>query len=49
MDEIRFVGTGKTRRYTYPVCKKYNLPYEATVIQWIMSCYENRVTTRVIT
>ena len=22
MGEIRFVGTGETRGYTYPVCKK---------------------------
>ena len=22
MGEIRFVGTGETRRYPYPVCKK---------------------------
>ena len=33
MDEIRFVGTGETRRYPYLVCKNISIFHGCTV--WI--------------
>ena len=38
MGEIRFVGTGETRGYPYPVCKKMRVncnSYTVPIVEWL--------------
>ena len=36
MGEIRFVGTGETRGYPYPVCKKIRVDCDHEKQDWVL-------------